>query len=192
MRTSFHHQPEAQHPKSLAIHKLAGRLPHLLGPKRTLPQSSSPKTKRGGSRRVSRSCQAFFKMLSLRPQPGEEFRHANDDKNHFGGLLNWCSGNWHTHTCQRSILSTARLQPPSPTGGRRRRRLPLRPSFDMGWMPPGVDGSGPPIVTIRYWEEYCARCKGPGGGFWNGYWNGCPPSGYSVREIRRIRRNGGY
>ena len=29
MRTSFHHQPEAQHPKSLAIHKLAGRLPHL-------------------------------------------------------------------------------------------------------------------------------------------------------------------
>ena len=29
MRTSFHHQPEAQHPKSLAINKLAGRLPHL-------------------------------------------------------------------------------------------------------------------------------------------------------------------
>jgi hypothetical protein len=28
-RTSFHHQPEAQHPKSLAIHKNAGRLPHL-------------------------------------------------------------------------------------------------------------------------------------------------------------------
>ena len=27
--TSFHHQPEAQHPKSLAIHKNAGRLPHL-------------------------------------------------------------------------------------------------------------------------------------------------------------------
>ncbi len=35
-RTSFHHQPEAQHPKSLAIHKSAGRLPHLLGVKRTL------------------------------------------------------------------------------------------------------------------------------------------------------------
>src|ERR1035437_1259103 len=35
MRTSFHHQPEAQHPKSSAIHKLAGRLPHLLGHKRT-------------------------------------------------------------------------------------------------------------------------------------------------------------
>jgi hypothetical protein len=35
MRTSFHHQPEAQHPKSSAIHKLAGRLPHLLGVKRT-------------------------------------------------------------------------------------------------------------------------------------------------------------
>jgi hypothetical protein len=35
MRTSFHHQPEAQHPKFLAIHKNAGRLPHLLGAKRT-------------------------------------------------------------------------------------------------------------------------------------------------------------
>jgi hypothetical protein len=33
--TSFHHQPEAQHPKSSAIHKLAGRLPHLLGVKQT-------------------------------------------------------------------------------------------------------------------------------------------------------------
>jgi hypothetical protein len=29
MWTSFHHQPEAQHPKSSAFHKLAGRLPHL-------------------------------------------------------------------------------------------------------------------------------------------------------------------
>src|SRR3974377_373022 len=28
--TSFHHQPEAQHPKSSAIHNIAGRLPHLL------------------------------------------------------------------------------------------------------------------------------------------------------------------
>ena len=28
--TSFHHQPEAQHPKSSAVHKIAGRLPHLL------------------------------------------------------------------------------------------------------------------------------------------------------------------
>jgi len=28
-RTSFHHQPEAQHPKSSVIHKSAGRLPHL-------------------------------------------------------------------------------------------------------------------------------------------------------------------
>src|SRR5262252_8581610 len=27
--TSFHHQPEAQHPNSSAIHKLVGRLPHL-------------------------------------------------------------------------------------------------------------------------------------------------------------------
>ena len=29
LRTSFHHQPEAQHPFSSAIHKRAGRLPHL-------------------------------------------------------------------------------------------------------------------------------------------------------------------
>src|SRR5262249_56980639 len=28
--TPFHHQPEAQHPKSSAIHNNAGRLPHLL------------------------------------------------------------------------------------------------------------------------------------------------------------------
>jgi hypothetical protein len=33
--TPFHHQPEAQHLKSSAIHKNAGRLPHLLGVKRT-------------------------------------------------------------------------------------------------------------------------------------------------------------
>jgi hypothetical protein len=30
LRTSFHHQPEAQHPKYSAIHNNAGRLPHLL------------------------------------------------------------------------------------------------------------------------------------------------------------------
>jgi hypothetical protein len=30
VRTSFHHQPEAQHPEFSVIHKLAGRLPHLL------------------------------------------------------------------------------------------------------------------------------------------------------------------
>jgi hypothetical protein len=34
-RTSFAHQPEAQHPKSSAIHKLAGRLPHLSGEERS-------------------------------------------------------------------------------------------------------------------------------------------------------------
>jgi len=34
-RTSLNHQPEAQHPKSSTIHKLAGRLPHLSGEKRT-------------------------------------------------------------------------------------------------------------------------------------------------------------
>src|SRR6201988_4536246 len=39
--TPFHHQPEAQHPKSSAIHKLPGRLPHLLGVKRTSSPGAS-------------------------------------------------------------------------------------------------------------------------------------------------------
>ena len=52
-------------------------------------------------------------------------------------------------------------------------------------------GSCPPGYTVQRGavSEYCARCQGPGVGFWNGYWNGCPPPGYSVREIRR---RGGY
>jgi hypothetical protein len=32
--TPFHHQPEAQHPKSSSYPQGAGRLPHLLGVKR--------------------------------------------------------------------------------------------------------------------------------------------------------------
>jgi hypothetical protein len=35
MRTSFHHQPEAQHPKFFSYPQAAGRLPHLWGGKRT-------------------------------------------------------------------------------------------------------------------------------------------------------------
>src|SRR6516164_4654948 len=38
LRTSFHHQPEAQHPKYSAIHKNAGRLPHLLTQSGHLPR----------------------------------------------------------------------------------------------------------------------------------------------------------
>jgi hypothetical protein len=34
-RTSFHHQPEAQHPKSSAIHKLPADYPIFWGVKRT-------------------------------------------------------------------------------------------------------------------------------------------------------------
>ena len=54
MRTSLNHQPEAQHPKSSAIHKLAGRLPHL--PKRDVRVTSaypsiSDMTSRRGERR---------------------------------------------------------------------------------------------------------------------------------------------
>jgi hypothetical protein len=40
MRTSFHHRPEAQHPISSAIHKLAGRLPHLSGGKPDIEPTS--------------------------------------------------------------------------------------------------------------------------------------------------------
>jgi hypothetical protein len=49
-------------------------------------------------------------------------------------------------------------------------------------------GSQWPYANAQH-GEYCARCTGAGGGFLNGYWNGCPPAGYSVREIRR---RGGY
>jgi hypothetical protein len=42
MRTSLNHQPEAQHPKSSAIHKLAGRLPHLF-PKATVSRREAPR-----------------------------------------------------------------------------------------------------------------------------------------------------
>ena len=57
--------------------------------------------------------------------------------------------------------------------------------------PPGYTVQGHRSLRSGNWEEYCARCEGPGVGFWNGYWNGCP-FGYTAREIRRIRRNGGY
>jgi hypothetical protein len=41
MRTSFHHQPEAQHPKSSAIHKLPADYP-IFRAHRTL-EPTSPK-----------------------------------------------------------------------------------------------------------------------------------------------------
>src|SRR6516164_21465 len=65
MRTSFHHQPEAQHPKSSAIHKKTGRLPHLYPRKRTsdllAPVSETPTT----STKVRESpCAAALSVLS--------------------------------------------------------------------------------------------------------------------------------
>src|ERR1035437_6388261 len=45
MRTSFYHQPEAQHPKSPAIYTPAGRLPHLVAcavKRRRFPVGASP------------------------------------------------------------------------------------------------------------------------------------------------------
>jgi hypothetical protein len=41
MRTSFHHQPEAQHPKFFSYQQAAGRLPHLLEAQRTLDGTES-------------------------------------------------------------------------------------------------------------------------------------------------------
>jgi hypothetical protein len=42
MRTSFHHQPEAQHPKSPAIETPPGRLPHLSGKRRFAADAAHP------------------------------------------------------------------------------------------------------------------------------------------------------
>ena len=55
LRTSFHHQPEAQHPISSAIHKLEGRLTHLLAqsgrsPRRSNSVAFGPKRTFGGCR----------------------------------------------------------------------------------------------------------------------------------------------
>jgi hypothetical protein len=64
MRTSFHHQPEAQHPKSPAIYTPAGRLPHLwvisgqtiAG--QNLPSSAIPqKRTNAGADELSAKCQ---------------------------------------------------------------------------------------------------------------------------------------
>jgi hypothetical protein len=41
MRTSFHHQPEAQHPKFFSYPQAAGRLPHLWGVKRTFGSAAA-------------------------------------------------------------------------------------------------------------------------------------------------------
>src|ERR1035437_2670557 len=48
MRTSFHHQPEAQHPKSPAIYTPAGRLPHLWVAGSTGRCNTGVKSLRGG------------------------------------------------------------------------------------------------------------------------------------------------
>jgi hypothetical protein len=48
MPTSLNHQPEVHHPKSPAIHKLAGRLPHLF------PESDRRPFRGGMSRRAGR------------------------------------------------------------------------------------------------------------------------------------------
>ena len=42
MRTSFHHQPEAQHPKFFSYQQAAGRLPHLCQSLPYAPQQISP------------------------------------------------------------------------------------------------------------------------------------------------------
>jgi hypothetical protein len=53
MRTSFHHQPEAQHPKSPAIYTPAGRLPHLSAKSRLMQCSNQDRYSLTSSARAS-------------------------------------------------------------------------------------------------------------------------------------------
>src|SRR5674476_570480 len=81
MRTSFHHQPEAQHPHSPAIYTPAGRLPHLLGHKRT--------NRPGLKTAVVRSCPITDKLLRCRECPLSAGRLAFDagvDRSYTSGL----------------------------------------------------------------------------------------------------------
>ena len=121
-------------------------------------------------RRMSLSCQAFFKMLSLCLQSGRNFVMQTTTKI----ILAVCS----IGAVAIDTLKPANAYFWPPAGG-------FRYDHHLTW-----DGC-PPGFTVQRdaTGEYCARCKGPGGGFLNGYWNGCPPPGYSVREIRR---RGGY
>ena len=57
-RTSLNHQPEAQHPKSSAIHKLAGRLPHLL--RVWPPRRLCPRTGRSGTGSLAQPSGSFI------------------------------------------------------------------------------------------------------------------------------------
>jgi hypothetical protein len=62
--TPFHHQPEAQHPKFLAIHKNAGRLPHLLA--------------QSGHRSVPRQCPLLgVKRTSRKPAHAEKMHQPD-------------------------------------------------------------------------------------------------------------------
>ncbi len=96
MRTSFHHQPEAQHPNSSAIHKLAGRLPHLWSALRT----------QVGHRDMSEKCHVWtapsWQGLSPRPARDEGFA-AWDPR----GLLDHC--------VERTFIAGRERLPSSPS-----------------------------------------------------------------------------
>src|SRR6516164_6611205 len=61
LRTSFHHQPKAQHPKYSAIHKNAGRLPHLL----TQSGHVRPRLHSG-----ARACRSGSLEIIIKPENG--------------------------------------------------------------------------------------------------------------------------
>src|SRR5262249_28065063 len=107
----FHHQPEAQHPKSSAIHKLAGRLPHL-----------SPQQRReGGHRGRSEQCQTrksviisnptylarLYTLSFLPPAPGDRATHFSSSpdtvKGRFDSSPSWF-GNMLVSRVMMSVL----------------------------------------------------------------------------------------
>src|SRR6516162_10311343 len=81
--TPFHHQPEAQHPKSSAIHKNAGRLPHLLARSEhspldiAVPHSAAPH--RASTELGCRPLARFNPILPRQPWPHKAFTIATSD-----------------------------------------------------------------------------------------------------------------
>ena len=78
MRTSFHHQPEAQHPHSPAIYTPAGRLPHLLGHSRLI--HSAPVTTNvryaSNSYRIIAAQRMTLSAMCGRLRVGKNFLHV--------------------------------------------------------------------------------------------------------------------
>jgi hypothetical protein len=104
MWTSFHHQPEAQHPKSSAFHKLAGRLPHLLGRDRTTPTPPWSQC-RHGDRDPGRSPQEGSPRRVIAAANGASVncdRPASGPPSGYEQLVSWVpSQSWDPTLCRR-------------------------------------------------------------------------------------------